>query len=566
MNRKINLNRPEVSAEEIAKRKNFDSVLKANVKVSKPLIKKPWFLSSIVVATVAIVTTAVLLNKNNVNQTTSNTTVNDSLALEKFYKTEEAKPCIAPPIEGLNIPYTTYKVMAENGGTFEFKTGSTFTVPKNAFADQNGTIIKGEVEIRYREFHDMVDVFVAGIPMTYDSAGTQYHFESAGMLEMLAYQNGKEVGMAKDKSVTIEMASNDANPKHNLYLLDTVQNNWACLGKDKIVKPTKSTENFNSDVPVKFNETPEYKSIETKKEEAKIIKEEKIAALPKVPAEPKKPAKVNASKFTFNIDVNPKEFPELAVYKGVLFEVGDENKSFTANMYDITWDAATIKSGTKKDVNYLLTLQKGSKKYDLVVYPVFEGKNHETAMKAYQEKFDKHETVLEKRQADEKKIEVEYLAKVAEYKKNQLELERKWKAAQDEEFKSLDTEQKVKRVFAINNFGVYNCDNPHAYPTGVVCIAKLNNDIDKKLEIYDVFLVEKGLNAMFTYSRNPVVKFSFDPKAKNILWTVEHGKLYYLKPEDFNNFKNGIGTSEIKMHAVQQKFANAEEMKAFFEI
>jgi len=566
MNRKINLNRPEVSADEIAKRKNFDSVLKANVKVSKPLIKKPWFLSSIVVATVAIITTAVLLNKNNVNPTISNTTVNDSLALENFYKTEEAKPCIAPPIEGLNVPYTTYKVMAENGGTFEFKTGSTFTVPKNAFVDPNGTLIKGEVEIRYREFHDMVDVFVAGIPMTYDSAGTRYHFESAGMMEMLAYQNGKEVGMAKDKSINIEMASNDANPKHNLYLLDTVQNNWACLGKDKIVKPTNSIENFNSDVPVKFNETPEYKSIETKKEEAKIVKEEKIAALSKVPAEPKKPAKVNASKFTFNIDVNPKEFPELAVYKGVLFEVGDENKNFTATMYDITWDAATIKSGTKKDINYLLTLQKGSKKYDLVVYPVFEGKNHETAMKAYQEKFDKYETVLEKRQADEKKIEAEYLAKVTAYKKTQEEQERKWKAAQDDAFKSMDTEQKVKRVFAINNFGVYNCDNPHAYPTGVVCSAKLNNDIDKKLEIYDVFLVEKGLNAMFTYSRNPVVKFSFDPKAKNILWTVEHGKLYYLKPEDFNNFKNGVGTSEIKMHAVQQKFANAEEMKAFFEI
>jgi len=566
MNRKINLNRPELSADEIAKRKNFDSILKANVKVSKPLIKKPWFLSSIVVATVAIVTTAVLLNKNDVNPTTSNTTINDSLALEKFYATEEAKPCIAPPIDSLNIPYTTYKVMAETGGTFEFKTGSTFTVPKNAFVDQNGNVIKGEIEIRYREFHDMVDVFVAGIPMTYDSAGTRYHFESAGMLEMLAYQNGKEVGMAKDKSINIEMASNDANPKHNLYILDTVQNNWACLGKDKIVKPTKPIENFNNDVPVKFNETPEYKSIETKKEDAKIVKEEKIAALPKVPSEPKKPAKVNASKFTFNIDVNPKEFPELAVYKGVLFEVGDENKSFTTNMYDITWDAATIKSGTKKDVNYLLTLQKGSKKYDLVVYPVFEGKNHETAMKTFQEKFEKYESVLEKRQAEEKKIEAEYLAKVAAYQKDLEEKERKWRAAQDEAFKSMDTEQKVKRVFAINNFGVYNCDNPHAYPTGVVCTAKLNNDAEKKLEIYDVFLVEKGLNAMFTYSRNPVVKFSFDPKAKNILWTVEHGKLYYLKPEDFNNFKNGVGTTDIKMHAVQQKFANADEMKAFFEI
>lgn len=568
MKRKINLNRPKISADEIAQRQNFDSVLKATTTAGKPFFKKPWFLSGIVIATVAIVTTVALLNKSqnipNSDQA-SFEQQNDSLALEQVYSLEQAKPCIAPPIDGLNIPYTTYKVLAENGGKFEFKTGSILTVPKNAFVDSNGNVVKGEVEIRYREFHDMVDVFVAGIPMTYDSAGTRYHFESAGMMEMRAYQNGKEVAIAKDKSINIEMSSNDADPKHNLYLLDTVQNNWACLGKDKIVKATEP-EKSEAKTMIPLNETPEYKTIEAKKEEVKTVKEEKIAALPKIPAEPKKPAKVNASKYTFNIDVNSKEFPELAVYKGVLFEVGDENKNFDKSMYDIIWDAASIKNGTKKNENYLLTLLKGTKKYDLIVYPVFEGKNYETAIKSFQEKFEKYTAVLENRKAEEKKIEAEYLAKVAEYQKRQEEMARQWKEKQDEAFKALDTEQKVKRVFAINNFGVYNCDNPNAYPTGVACTAELKNDLNKKLHVYDVFLVEKGRNAMFSFTRNPVTNFSFDPTAKNILWTVEHGVLYYLKPEDFDKIKNGNGTRDIQLNKAAEKFSNAEEMKTFFGI
>ena len=66
MKRKTNLNRPEISSAEIAKRKNFDSVLQQTTSVgAKPLIKKPWFLSSVVAVTIAIVTTVVLMNKNN---------------------------------------------------------------------------------------------------------------------------------------------------------------------------------------------------------------------------------------------------------------------------------------------------------------------------------------------------------------------------------------------------------------------------------------------------------------------------------------------------------------------
>ncbi len=575
MKRKVNINRPKISSEEIAKHKNFDSVLKNKPNLSsggKTLLKKPWFLSSMVVVTAAIVTTAVLMNKNSqqtaqpVANNEQQATNNDDAQFAEFYKAEEAKPCIAPPIKGLNVDYTIYKVNAEKGAELDFKTCSRLSIPKNAFVDGNGNPVKGDVELRYREFHDPIDFFVSGIPMTYDSAGIRYQFESAGMMEMLAYQNGKPVNMAPGKSVNVELASDYKGTEYNLYKLDTMHNNWSCLGKDKV----KKNESNNSDQVeakiVKVEEMPEYKQLETKKAEAKVEKETQIAALPKLTAEPKKPAQAKKEKYTFNIDVDSKEYPELAVYKGLLFEVGTESTNFTKEMYDITWDAATIKEGTKKGENYQLSLQKGTKKYDIIVYPVYEGKNYEVAMKEYQTKFDSYNTTLAKRKTEEKRIEDEYQAKIALIQKQQETMARQEKERVNREFAGMTTEEKVMRTFRINSFGVYNCDNPSAYPTGVLCNAKLTNDKGTKLMIYDVYLVDKGQNALFTYEKNPVKGFSFDPKATNMLWTVENGVIYWLKPEQFSNLTSDDGLKDLKLERVDQKFKTTDEMKAFFNL
>src|SRR5688572_22544304 len=121
MKKKVNLNRPEISSEEIAQRKNFDAVLKGQAGGSsavKGLLKKPWFLSGVVAVIVAVVVTAVVLNNQPSNPAVT-TVVNDpadTIVSEEFL-TAERKSCIAPPLTGLNIPYTTYNVVAEKGGT-----------------------------------------------------------------------------------------------------------------------------------------------------------------------------------------------------------------------------------------------------------------------------------------------------------------------------------------------------------------------------------------------------------------------------------------------------------------
>ncbi|MBA3970671.1 MAG: hypothetical protein H0X46_00725 [Bacteroidetes bacterium] len=576
MKRKINLNRPEISSAEIAKRKNFDSVLKQSANVSgKPLFKKPWFLSSVVAVVVAVVVTAVLLNKDQKNAENANSetagliSASDSVALEAFYKAEEAKPCISPPVKGLNIPYATFKVIAEKGGSLDFKTGSKIIIPKSAFADEKGNILKGEIELRYREFHDAADFFVSGIPMTYDSAGVKYQFESAGMMEIVAFQNGKQVNMAPQKEIKVELASNYKGTEYNLYKLDTVANNWSCLGKDKLFvnKEPNGDEHFTKgviDVKTAVAATPEYKELDVKIVEVQTVKTTELAALPKPAAEPDKPQQIKKGKFTFNLDVDPKEFPELSVYKGLLFEVGEENTNFNKSMYDITWDEATIKEGSKSGKNYNLTLKKAAKKYDLIVYPVFEGKDYDVAMKDFQAKFEKYKTTLNKRIASEKKIEEDYQARVAEYKRKQEEMIARAAKQANDQFKQMDSEEKVRRMFAINSFGVYNCDNPSIYPKGVLCTANVKSEKDKNLRCYQVYLVDKQKNGLFTYYKNPIMTFSFNPSSTNMLWTVEDGVIYWLKPEQFAAIYEGRGYSNLKMNRVDKTFATVEELKAYF--
>ncbi len=573
MKRKININRPEISSEEIAKGKNFDSVLKKHGSANTPVFKNPWFLSSVIVTTVAVITTIVMLKNEPKNKNEESnqqvTAINDSIALAKFYKSEEAKPCINPPLDGVNIPYTIYKVIAEKGATLDFKTGSKIVIPKNAFVDENGIPLKDEVELRYREFHDAADFFVSGIPMSYDSAGLRYQFESAGMMEMLAFQNGKPVNMAKDKSVHVELASNYSGTEYNLYKLDTLKNNWSCLGKDRVVSattPSEKTEKGEKNARVDFKQTPQNLTIETQRTDIQKEKEVQITSLPKVIAAPRKPVQAKKDKFTFNLDVDAKEFPELAVYKNVLFEVGTENKNFNKSMYDITWDEATINDGVKKGENYLLTLKKASKKYELVVYPVFEEKNYEVALKDFQDKFIKYNAVLEKRKMDEKRIEEEYQTKLLALKKQQEELEQKWKKELEDQFLQMDTGEKVRRMFTINSFGIYNSDNPSNFPKGVSCSANLTTDKNIKLKCYEVYLVDRAKNGLFCYNYNPIVKFSFNPQSTNILWTIENGVLYWLKPAQFNDIKSADGMSDLKMNRVDQKFKSVDELKTFFNL
>jgi hypothetical protein len=572
MKRKINIDRSPVSSDEISKRKDFNSLMKAGAGAGKiPVFRQKWFLPGVAVVTVAVITGAVMFfaggtkADSNDQQLTTQQPV-DSTALAAFYKAEEAKPCIAPPVEGLDIPFGNYTVIAEQGATIDVPGGGKLVVPKLAFSTADGKTVKGKVDIRYREFHDVVDCFVAGIPMTYDSAGTRYHFETAGMMEIMAYQDGQPLKVADGKKIDVEIVSADPSPKYNLYKLDTLNNNWACLGKDKI-KPIQTDEASRKETKSGTDTTMSPVTVINNRI-ASVEKEkvQKIEALPAVKiAEPKKPAAVDATRYSFDFSFDVKEFPELKTYNNMVWEVASTqpfNKSDFDQVNNTSWEDASISEGPKKGDNYMISLRRGSKKKEFVAVPKFEGKNLEQAQKEYQKKFAEYSAAISERKKKEEALEQEYRAKLASLQAEQKRIEREWAQKEKDRFKSLSTQEQVRRTFAVNQFGVYNCDNPLAYPQGRKCVLALKDEKKKELEVYDVYLVEKGRNALFTYAKNPL-QLSFDPTKENMLWTVQHGKLYLLRADAFAALN---GSQSVKMELADRQFASVDELKEFLQL
>ncbi|HRG89782.1 MAG TPA: hypothetical protein PLW44_12230, partial [Chitinophagales bacterium] len=165
-NYKINMNRQPLTDADLNSKGDFNSLLKSYKAAKTPFFKatKFWFGTSAVL--VASVTAVVVYMQLFMSAGTTLTT---------------APAFIQPPIAAADIKPNTYIIDAGQDSNLTCNSGSKIHIPANAFTDENGKPVNGKVELHYREFHNVSDVFLAGIPMTYDSAGEQFHFETAGM-------------------------------------------------------------------------------------------------------------------------------------------------------------------------------------------------------------------------------------------------------------------------------------------------------------------------------------------------------------------------------------------------
>lgn len=249
--KKININRPEISSEEIIAGKDFDKLYSNfRTKVVKPFYKQNWFIAnSIIVGVVGIAIAIMLLDSSEEKITTINKPIAPitTMATEQFAAVETPlQPFVNPPIAGLNVPFSSYFVESNKATTLKHTTGSFIKIPKDAFVNEDGSIVKGKVEVKYREFKDVAEIFASGIPMSYQENGEEFHFESAGMLEILAYQDGKQIYLNPKKKIDIEMTSDYAGTQYNLYSLDTTARNWVYEGKDKVITKGAEEEDVNN--------------------------------------------------------------------------------------------------------------------------------------------------------------------------------------------------------------------------------------------------------------------------------------------------------------------------------
>lgn len=425
------------------------------------------------------------------------------------------KQSVSPPLPAVHVPFQTFSIQADQTETLQLAQGTQIEVPAGALVDAEGKPVSGKVDLQYREFHDVADVWLSGIPMTYESEQGPEVFQTAGMMEIRASQNGAPVFIAEGKSLEIEMASfvpDEAEMEngYGLYYFEESSGAWEYLA------PSQAQSNTRRDI--------------TQTEQ------------PPLPARPLKPQQPGANDLVFNFATNYSHFPELAPYEGISWQYADMQVAGTLNpkeekwMFTEVWTDAEVSPVEGQEGVYRLRLSNKKKLAELLVKPVLEGKKYEAAMEVFAELKRKYEAVRELRRVEEER-----------------------QAAQAE----------LVRSFSISQFGIYNCDRYYRQMQAQQVLADFQFESDIRdnqfVQINQVYLIVPDANAVITYRRgtgwNSWSEFQFDPDERNYVVAMLPGnEIALFSDEDFR--QNHITQSYIfDMKATGLKIASAQDLR-----
>lgn len=113
----------------------------------------------------------------------------------------------------------------------------------------------------------------------------------------------------------------------------------------------------------------------------------------------------------FVLDVQPDEFPELAMYKNLLFEVESNDPNFSPSVYTQEWENVALKPKTAGKTYYLTLYGSGTSK-TFSVFPVFKGGDYDLALQKYQAQQTSYQNNLDAKLLQEQQLKTDYENKV----------------------------------------------------------------------------------------------------------------------------------------------------------
>jgi len=439
-------------------------------------------------------------------------------------------PLVRLPVKEWDMAFSSHTLNAQKGGEIKLPSGTIIRIPGSCVVNENNDLVKGEVEYRFREFIDPIDIALSGISMEYDSAGTKYYFETAGMTELRAFQNNKELKMAPGKQIAITL-KNEVKGKYTLYQLDEAKG-WQARGTTTSILTTPSGDPMNAPGSNFIIVEPVDEQSETLTIQPIAIEVQKLGQeIEKLVAQkPKAPQKANITRPRFNLEVDLKDFPELSSFEKMQFEVAPEDKTFTPEHYKVNWNNVQLKRYSDRRYKMVLTkvATKGSPKQEieLIVIPVIAEQDYEAAKKQYDNLLADYDQKLGQKKAEEIRLK-----KKAEEEAKALEEVRKDQERIQKDVYKMQAE--LTRSFSINGFGIWNCDNPRLRPDRKEnCLfVDSNGQPLNVITAYCVMTKDKGLIYMHNSGQTYNVLIS-EGRNEIILLLLEGNKIAVKKAEE----------------------------------
>lgn len=283
-------------------------------------------------------------------------------------------PEVSPALPQCQTPFESFEVNAEKGGEISLPNGTLINIPANSFKHADGSLVKGNVTIKYREFHKGADVIASGIPMLFKKAGKVEYFESAGMFEMRGISGGKNIDIAEDKSIEVQMASFKQGNDFEFYFFDEGQSEWQTKG---IADPL-----------------PNVKKTET------------LAALDKV-EKPDLPAEMDKSLPVYDLSFDEIKNPELATFRNVLWQyAGTDSKLNPANnswVFENKWDEYKMTCTDPETPVFQLYVKSQNRTFTTSIKPVLTGENAKKGRSVFEKMMKNYNKAMD----DKKKVEMQ---------------------------------------------------------------------------------------------------------------------------------------------------------------
>lgn len=424
---------------------------------------------------------------------------------------------ITPTFPGVKVPSETKSLDPAKGDTLKFALGAELRVPANALVNAKGEAVEGEVDIRFRQYLDPLDMAIAGINMQYDSAGSSFTFESAGMCEVRAFQNGQELFVKEGARLGMSLPSSSPESGYNLYVYDSLRQRWTYLEED--IETTKYQE-----IPLAISNLDS------------IISEEVDVAFAEEFPLPK-PQKMEEGKVQIAVEVpDDVNLPELKIFNNTQFELLPEDTVYRDAHAEIDWNWAEVEATTKKG-KYRLIFSTGSQEVAYLVRPVYESKDYEEALAIYESEKIKFEAERKRitKEAEKARIEANRIRAEAarqQYAALSESLQRQQAALQEQFNADRRSAARLARSFELDNFGTYNCDRIWTTPNEqVFVIAYLESDGPSTYGRLDFIMSQSNVKTCTFVGRQ--VKLPTDETFS--IFTVQADEFYFLPKVDLQN-------------------------------
>lgn len=489
----------------------------------------------------------------------------------------EQQPYVQPPVQSLaaQLPTEQLSVSAKQGGIYEFPNGARMVIPSTAFADDYGNMIEGEVNIYYREIHDHVDLFLAGIPMEYDSAGQRFQLGAAGMVEIYALQNGQRVNLAPGKTIDVELVSNiyvdglsgESLPNYGIYQLDTASRNWTYQGSADInVQDSPTAEMEGPLAEYKRQLLDRLQDIENRA----VVDRTALDRQYPQPVAPLRPERVDGKRPTLELNFldgsvevdNGGLQQELAQlqreYAGVIWQVSKNSPSYDQRALSVAWESVSIRPANNKE--YELTLIHPDNQLTLIVFPALTGSSYDRAMVQYESDLAEYEQALAEREqavaeqvtALDRSVAAQRAAVLDAY---QTQLDAlKAQGVRFSEAEAYRQQRQVTTRFEADNLGVWQCAHLLASGEQQPVMAAFRNQFGDTYRNHTLYVARKGQNTLYRYYANGQTELSLVPDEDYLFWVIDDKQqVATLSPDDFQWPKDIDELFNYQLHLKDQK-------------